>query len=436
MIKSFSHHLVKWIFLLGIINGALFIQCERDDEPFPKPLVESHDKNTANSILYDVMHDRYYWYQHVPGLNPLIYPSPQLLMSDLKYDSIDKWSFVITTDEYQQYFIETESVIHGIQLSLTTNNNFVVLLVLDDSPMEAAGVKRGWILMEVNNTAITSENYNTLLSSTVTSTFTFKNLQDSIVTIQSKPEIVEEKSVFYNNVITIDNIKVGYLVLLSFVDPTEQQLNEAFQSFSDSGGIDEFVLDLRYNSGGMVSVARYLASSMNNSLLNKTFIKYVHNDKHTDEDTIVNFESTNYSLGIDRLITITTNSTASASELIINGLEPYMDIILIGDDTHGKPVGMEGFSYGNYAYFPVTFSTKNANNYGGYFDGLQADAYVADDLEHPLGDTAERCLNEALYYIRNGTFSLKKSYTSQKHTILKPEIEKVLIKGFQSDIKQ
>ncbi len=434
MIKSCSHHLFISIFLFSIISGILFLHCERDDEPFPKPLIESHDKNIANSILYNDMHSRYYWYQYVPEVNPISYSSPQSLMSGLKYDSIDKWSFVITTREYEQHFIETKSVIHGIQLSLTTNNNFVVLLVLADSPMESAGVKRGWILMKVNNTDITPENYNTLLGSTATSTFTFKNLQDSIVTIQSKPEVVEEKSVFHTDVIRSGNKNVGYMVLLSFVEPTIQQLNEAFQSFSDSGGIDEFVLDLRYNTGGMATAARYLASSMNSSLENQTFIKYIHNDKHTDEDTIVNFESTNYSLEIDRLITITTNSTSSASELIINGLKPYTDVILIGDDTHGKPVGMEGFIYGNYAFFPVTFSTQNANNYGGYFDGLQADAYVADDLEHQLGDTAERCLNEALYYIRNETFSLKKSYVSQKHTILKPEIEKVLIKGLQSDL--
>jgi C-terminal processing protease CtpA/Prc len=428
MIKTFSHHLFIPILLLGMISGALFFQCERDKEPFPAPLIENHDKNIANSILYNDMHDRYYWYQHVPKVNPVSYSTPQALMNDLKYDSIDKWSFVITNEEYEQHFVETESVIHGVQLSLTTNNNFVVLYVLKDSPMDSAGVKRGWVLLKVNNTSITPENYNTLLGSNSTSTFTFKNHQDSIVTISSKPNIVEIESVFHYDIIDLGHKKVGYMVLLSFVESTENQLKHAFQNFSGLGGIDELVLDLRYNTGGMVSVAQFLASAMNNNLSNKTFIHYIHNDRNTQKDTTINFENTNYTLGIDRLITITTNSTASASELIISGLEPYMDVILIGDDTHGKPVGMEGFRYGNYVFFPVTFSTINANNEGGYYNGLQADAYVEDDLNHQLGDTLESCLNEALYYINNGTFSFKKSHSGQKHTILKPEIEKALIK--------
>lgn len=94
--------------------------------------------------------------------------------------------------------------------------------------------------------------------------------------------------------------------------------------------------------------------------------------------------------------------------MVINGLEPFMPVYIVGDDTYGKPMGMNAWYYGEqYAFVPVTFKIANANDQGEYFDGLSADSYVDDDLSRPFGDPEEASLKEALQFIETGSFSLQ-----------------------------
>jgi len=142
--------------------------------------------------------------------------------------------------------------------------------------------------------------------------------------------------------------------------------------------------------------------------IGKNFIEYVHNEDKTAYNQSHTFIEAELPLNLTRLIVIATESTASASELIINGLKPFMDIILVGDDTHGKPVGSYSFNDRDkkYAINPITFAITNEDGEGYYFDGLKADVYVPDGLARDFGDPEESQLKEVLYYIEHGSFSI------------------------------
>ena len=102
---------------------------------------------------------------------------------------------------------------------------------------------------------------------------------------------------------------------------------------------------------------------------------------------------------------ITTRGSASASEAIINGLRPYMDVKVVGDTTYGKPVGQYGFDFCEKVLYPVAFLVTNARGEADYFDGIPADCAAADDVDHALADPREASLAEALYVVRNGRCS-------------------------------
>jgi hypothetical protein len=120
------------------------------------------------------------------------------------------------------------------------------------------------------------------------------------------------------------------------------------------------------------------------------------------------FISTSYSLSLPRIVVITTRLTASASEAVMNGLDPHLNIISVGDTTNGKPVGMNGWTCGNkYFFWPITFKLVNSSNEGDYFDGIAPNKIATDDITHDFIDRNEECLKEAILYLETGSFSSK-----------------------------
>ena len=177
-----------------------------------------------------------------------------------------------------------------------------------------------------------------------------------------------------------------------------------------AAGATELVLDLRYNGGGLVDVAVHLASLIGGARISgQVMINWTHNDKVGPIlNKVTRFNETpEQTLNLQRLVVITTRSSASASELIINSLRPYMPVTVIGDTTYGKPVGQYGFNFCEKVLVPVAFSLKNANNEGDFFDGIPADCAAPDDITHQLGDPAEASYAEALTFIRTGACSAR-----------------------------
>jgi C-terminal processing protease CtpA/Prc len=136
-------------------------------------------------------------------------------------------------------------------------------------------------------------------------------------------------------------------------------------------------------------------------------INWVHNDRIGPiANRVTRFEETpEHTLNLQRLVVITTRSSASASELIINSLRPFIPVAVIGDTTYGKPVGQYGFNFCEKVLVPVAFSLRNANDEGDFFDGIAPTCAASDDITHQLGDPAEASYAEALTYLRTGACS-------------------------------
>jgi hypothetical protein len=203
----------------------------------------------------------------------------------------------------------------------------------------------------------------------------------------------------------VEGRRVGYVLFHNFVQPSNAALDAAFAQLNADGATD-LVLDLRYNGGGLVSVAQHLADLVGGMRTNGLLMaRYVHNDRQSARNTSLFFDNAAAALSAPRLVAITTRASASASELVINALKPYMPVAIVGDNSYGKPVGQYGFRFCSKILYPVAFSIRNAADEGDYFGGFPPDCPAPDDVEHALGDPAEGSLGEALHYAATGSCS-------------------------------
>lgn len=196
--------------------------------------------------------------------------------------------------------------------------------------------------------------------------------------------------------------KVGYLYLSSFRRPRLEQLSSSFAALKREG-VDDLVLDLRYNRGGSLDAAQRLTSLIAGPALEgEVFQRVIHNEKYRDRDYTSRFEPHAEALGLKRVFVLTTKSTCSASEAVIKGLAPHIEVITIGGTTCGKPVGFAALDYRDVSYWVIDFRLRNAAGEGDYFDGLAPTCRVKDDLRHNLGATDEALFAEALHYMSTG----------------------------------
>jgi len=202
---------------------------------------------------------------------------------------------------------------------------------------------------------------------------------------------------------------IGYVALESFITPAEQQLRDAFSTFK-ANNVHDVIVDLRYNGGGLVSIAQTLASLLAQDHVGDPMFTFEFNSKHQDQNETEDFLSEPEGIAADRIAFITTDATASASELTINSLEPYADVAIIGGQTYGKPVGQGGFDMPDcdVVLRLIAFQTVNADGEGGYFTGLPDAEFsgdfceVDDDLTQERGDPAEDSTGTAISWLNNG----------------------------------
>jgi C-terminal processing protease CtpA/Prc len=201
---------------------------------------------------------------------------------------------------------------------------------------------------------------------------------------------------------------VGYLNLRTYISTADVQLREAFARFR-ARGIDWYIVDLRYNGGGLVSTAELL-----NDLLGGTRtaadvqLRVLHSDRRSVENRTRRFSPTSQSVRPVRIAFLTTAATASASEINVNSMAPWVEVAIVGENTLGKPVGQLAFDLGgcDTRLRLVSFRTVNALGKGDYYDGLAGTLPFAcaatDTLDRPLGDAAEGMTAAALEWLRSG----------------------------------
>ena len=165
--------------------------------------------------------------------------------------------------------------------------------------------------------------------------------------------------------------------------------------------------------------------------MGRVFVQLTFNDKQTSQNTSYRFESKPQALQVPRLVVIATRGTASASEAIINGLRPYMDVKVVGDTTYGKPVGQVSFDFCDKVLYPVAFAVTNSNGQADYFNGIPADCAAGDDLDHAIADAREASLAEALSVMRTGHCSGQASAAQVEIESLRSRVREIPRDGWR-----
>jgi carboxyl-terminal processing protease len=411
---------MKKLFFFFMVFITVFGSCKKDN-------VVPEDTLTpemARDSLYYIMKEFYFWYNEpeassVTETNKGNYKDPYELLEAMRYRARDRWSFVA---DYNEFIGEMKGdfVGHGIRIGLDSEGKARIAMIYNKSPLYANGVRRGWIVKMVNGTELAPillandlAAYSALLGPATAgkkNTFLFQNDKGVEVTIESAKSSFTVNTVIVKDTLQLMTGTTGHLVFDQFITPSADELATAFSYFK-SVGVKDLILDLRYNTGGYLSIAQALASYIAGDVqVGKVFAKLTYNDKHQDANSTFLFKTTSYSLNLPRLVVITSRSTASASEAVINGLRPFVNIVTFGDTTNGKPTGMNPWDVGKkYFFLPVTFKMVNASKEGDYFDGIFPAKVLPDDIAHDFSDRNELCLKEAIHYLETGSVSAKKS---------------------------
>lgn len=378
---------------------------------------------SQNLYVRDVLNSFYYWYPQLPAnVSPTSFTSPEAYLEAVRYRPIDNtYSYITSAAANDAFYSDSQFIGYGMS-TRTTSTSLLILQVFDDSPALEATLQRGDRITQINGQSVAAMNAAGTIGGAfgasevgVTSTIVFEKPNGEVRTAQIVKRLVTIPTVSLTRVVEVDGRKVGYLFFRNFVRPSEAALNDAFAALK-AAGATELVLDLRYNGGGLVDIAVHLASLIGGVRTSgQVLLNYVHNDRvGPTYDKTTRFTNPDHALNLSQLVVITTRSSASASELVINSLRPYMPVAVIGDTTYGKPVGQYGFTFCEKVLAPVSFSIKNANNEGDFFSGIAPTCAAADDSTHQLGDVAEGSLAEALTYLRTGACSPRAEAESRR----------------------
>ena len=424
--------------LLSIIFLSFFLfSCKKDIKqeltsnisptPPPNPLPVG-TSSQVNDVAFQKTQDYYLWNTQLPAtLNTSSYTDPIGVMTAIRQYSIepgfatpvDKWSFAMKKTEWNQYSGGMSSVSSstsaagdfGITVFFRAEGDLRVRLTEPNSPGGILGIKRGWRITKINgSTNITTSNSQYIIDNiykAVSADVTFTKPDGSSVDLNLQAAHYADKPVYLDTVYNSANGNIGYLVYNSFlgnIDQTAAEYARVFNKFA-SAGITNLIVDLRYNGGGYVNLQEQLANYLITSQAQGSIMmKQIYNSNHSNENSTVLFNKSG-SLQLTKIYFIVSRGTASASELLINNLKPYMDVRLIGNsNTHGKPVGFFPIEDGEWYVFPVSFKTVNKNGEGNYYAGFTPNAIVADGLDKDWGDINENSLASALRNISSGSF--------------------------------
>ena len=365
------------------------------------------DAVSQNLYVRSQLLDLYLW--RIPlVVDPARFDGPQAYLDAVRRLPNDaRFSYVTSAAASASYYSDSQFIGFGFS-SREEPGAVTILQVFPDSPAADAGLERGARVEDIDGRSVADLAASGELASawgpsvegiSVSVAFRTADGRARRATMVKRPVTIP--TVSHTGVFTADGRRIGYLHFRNFVRPSVSALDEAFATFATEG-IHELILDLRYNGGGLVDVAQHLGSLIGGTRTQgQVFSASLHNARNTARDQTLRFTAVS-GLGLSRLTVIATQATASASELIINGLRPFMPVAVIGDRTYGKPVGQYLIEFCDKVLAPVSFSMVNANGEGDYFAGLPVTCSAPDDASRPLGDQAEASLAEALHYVRTG----------------------------------
>lgn len=385
----------------------------------------------------DTMRVWYYWKQDIPHTNDLNYFSPPFeffasVLSEQDGKDGQPFSTIDSLDAPATRGVPSTDYGYGFQY--TTNhvedNDTALyarlLYVSPDSPAGEAGLERGDWILEMDGEPITENNYSRLNGGEgITLTVGYYDAAQDTILAYAEPQTLAPARTFYDNPVHYRNVyvsgskRVGYLVYNHFTgglteSSTEydDDLREAFSYFATEQ-VNEFVLDLRYNNGGQLSCASLLCAMLAPSSALGQTLAYLEFNESIGEQEMVFDESLiqgGANLNLSRLYVLTSTETASASEMLINCLKPYMEVVLVGGTTVGKNVASRAFVNEELMLEmrPIVCKLYNADRESEYAEGFTADVSVDENGDMarflPFGNPDELMLYTALNLI-NGTQS-------------------------------
>lgn len=446
------------LFLFGIAMAA----CKKDDDGF-----NTSDDVVVQDFMWLAMNLWYFWQAEVPDLADDRFQTnaeyAEFLASEsdpgeffdnkLRFQD-DRFSF------YNSDYKELTNNLAGISRSNGLEFGLFVFQDSDDifgyvryiiagSDASTKDISRGELFTGVDGQTLNLNNYRDLLfGENDTYTLNMADIDAGVITPNgkevslTKEEGLVENPVFIAKTIEVNSIKIGYFMYNGFTNEFDEQLNDAFGQLITEGAT-ELVLDLRYNSGGSVNSSRLLSSMIYGTNTNDLYLRQRWNSKIQASFDQADLEdyfaevtgegSTINTMNLSTVYVLTTGSTASASELVINGLDPYINVVQIGTTTTGKNEfsltmvddrEREGapFIYSpsrenqinpqnSWAIQPLVGRNENAAGFSDYTDGLTADIELEEDLENlgVLGDINEPLLARAIEEITG--ISTKRDFT-------------------------
>lgn len=359
------------------------------------------------------------------------FESPEELFNSVLRND-DEFSIIVDDFRVLEQSLDGVSLDSGMRfgLALIESSGEVfgyVRYVVNGSPADQQGVERGMFFNRISGEVLTeNSDFNTLFSQ---QNFSIGLAELNGTSVESLDQTIDltqveitENPVHTTNVIEMANDKVGYLMYTGFIDNFVTDLNSVFGQFA-AENITELVVDLRYNSGGNISTAEDLSSMITGQFNGELFATQEFNNNFEDRDILFDNETSSgatiNSLNLNRVYFITTSSTASASELVISALTPYIDVVQVGTTTTGKFQGSRtiydspDFTRQNanpnhrYALQPLILRTVNANGFTDFSGGLEPDVERSEDLTNlgQLGEPTEPLLADILSIIGNGRTS-------------------------------
>lgn len=458
------------VLFLGLTMITTSCSKDQDDLGNPNPGPTSKDL-TVQDFMYKAMNIWYYWQQDVPVLADDRFtdnqtytdfldssPDPETFFFDQLLFAEDRFSFL--SDDYKELTQNLSGVSrsNGLEFGLflvSSDSDDIfgyVRYIVPNSNASTADISRGELFTGVDGVTLTRNNYTDLLfGENATYTLNMASITDGVISPNgkevtlTKEEGLVENPVFIVKSFDVEGQKIGYLMYNGFTNEFDEELNAAFGQLK-ADGVTDLVLDLRYNPGGSVNSSRLLSSMIYGTNTNELYIRQRWNDKLQEifepsdlEDYFAAVTSSGTSintLNLNRVYVITTGSTASASELVMNGLDPYIDVIQIGTTTRGKnefsitmvdDPDRDGAPYvytpsrenrinpdNSWAIQPLVGRNENSVGFSDYTDGFAPapELELAEDLENLgiLGEIDEPLLAKAIQEITGGA-GAKRDFT-------------------------
>ena len=438
------------------ISLILLAGCSKEDDDIDNEVDNTPDEpvvinNQINDFVWKGMNAVYLYKDEISNLSNDRFSSdddyanylngfstPESLFESLIFNrsSVDRFSAIIPDYIAFEQSQQGVTLNNGLEFNLyfEPNSNTevfgVIRLVLNNSVADGLGLERGQIFDGVDGVQLTESNLNQLLGqdsytlnfATYNDNGTESPNDDTIVSTSNEVNLTKavytENPVHIAEIIPFEGENVGYLVYNGFNSSFNVELNNVFADFA-ANNVQHLVLDLRYNPGGSVDTARLLGSMITGQFTGEVYSKLVYNSSLQDANTNFEFVSsfdgnTINSLNLNELYVLTTSRSASASELVINSLDEYIEVIQIGDNTTGKTQASitiydsPNFSNNNrnpdhtYAMQPLVANSINVNDEAVPGTGLTPDIELFESARNfgTLGDLNEPLLAAALANIQ------------------------------------